>query len=58
MEGHWAGLRTYLRPFRGVSKWYLDQDVATDQWGHRIKRVTDESLRIMLAMTPGTGLAS
>jgi transposase-like protein len=58
MEGHWAGLRTYLRPFRGVSKWYLDQYVAIYQWGHRIKRVTDEFLRILLGMTPGTSLAS
>jgi transposase len=58
MEGHWTGLRNFLRPFRGVSKWYLDQYVAVYQWGRRIKRVTDEFLRILLAMTPGTGLAS
>jgi hypothetical protein len=25
MEGIWTGLRNFLRPFRGVSKWYLDQ---------------------------------
>ena len=25
MEGHWSGLRTFLRPFRGVSKVYLYQ---------------------------------
>ena len=58
MEGHWSGLRTYLRPFRGVSKWYLDQYVAIFQWGHSIKRVTDEFLRILLGLEPGTGLAS
>src|SRR4051812_44190365 len=28
MEGHWTGLRTFLRPFRGVSVWYLGQFVA------------------------------
>jgi transposase len=58
MEGHWTGLRTFLRPFRGVSKWYLDQYVAIFQWGHAIKRVTDEFLRILLGMRPGTGPAS
>ncbi len=25
MEGFWTGLRNYLRPFRGVSKWFLHQ---------------------------------
>ena len=57
-EGHWTGLRTYPRPFRGVSKWYLGQYVAVYEWGHRIKRVTDEFLRTLLGMRPGTGLAS
>ena len=28
MEGHWVGLRNFLRPFGGVSKWFLDQYVA------------------------------
>ena len=58
MEGHWTGLRNFLRPFRGVSKWYLGQYVAINQWGHNIKRVTDEFLRILLGMIPGTGPAS
>src|SRR5262249_51404887 len=26
MEGFWLGLRNFLRPFRGVSKWWLDND--------------------------------
>ena len=32
IEGLWAGLRTYLRPFRGVSKHYLVGYVAVFQW--------------------------
>src|SRR5262245_36096975 len=32
MEGRWAGLRAFLRPFRGVSKWFLDRYVAVFQW--------------------------
>ena len=58
MEGLWTGLRNFLRPFRGVSKWYLGQYVAVYQWGYNIKRVTNEFLRILLGMRPGTGLAS
>lgn len=58
MEGRWTGLRNFLRPFRGVSKWYLDQYVAIYQWGSNIKRSTDEFLRILLGMRPGTGPAS
>ena len=56
-EGLWTGLRNFLRPFRGVSKWYLDQDVAVFQWGHNIKRVTDEFLRVLLGLGPSTGPA-
>jgi hypothetical protein len=48
MGGQWSGLRTYLRPFRGVSKWYLAQYVAIFLWGHAIKRATDEFLSVLL----------
>ena len=44
LEGLWTGLRNFLRPFRGVSKWYLAQYVAVFQWAHNLKRVTDEFL--------------
>jgi hypothetical protein len=54
MEGRGTGLRNYLRPFRGVSKWYLDQYVVVLQWGYNINRATDELLRILLGMRPGT----
>lgn len=58
MEGVWTGLRNFLRPFRGVSKWRLDQYVAVFQWAHNAKRATDEFLRILLGRPPSTGLAS
>ena len=58
MEGLWTGLRNFLRPFRGVSKWDLAQYEAIFQWGHNIKAVTDEFLRILLGSYPSTGLAS
>lgn len=57
-EGLWTGLRNFLRPFRGVSKWYLAQYVAIFQRSHNIKRVTDEFLRTLLGMRPSTGSAS
>jgi len=54
MEGLWAGARTFLRPFRGVSKWYEDQYVAVIQWGHNLKRVSDDFLRALLGISPNT----
>ena len=56
-EGLWTGLRNFLRPFRGVSKWYLAQYVAIFQWAHNIKRVTDEFLRALFGLGPSTGPA-
>jgi transposase len=56
MEGIWTGLRTFLRPFRGVSKWCASQYVAMFQWGHNIKEVTDEFLGVMLGIGPHTAL--
>jgi transposase len=57
MEGLWTGLRNFLRPFRGVSKWYLDQYVAIFQWSYNLKSVTDDFLRILLGIQPSTDLA-
>jgi transposase len=57
MEGTWTGLRNFLRPFRGVSKWYLAQYEAIFQWGYNIKSVTSEFLRILLGRYPSTDLA-
>ena len=58
MEGIWTGLRNFLRPFRGVSKWCESQYVAMFEWGHNIKEVTDEFLRVMLGIGPHTEFAS
>ena len=54
MEGLWTGLRNFLRPFRGVSKWSLEQYVALFQWGHNLKQVSDDFLRILLGKCPST----
>jgi transposase-like protein len=58
MEGTWTGLRNFLRPFRGVSKWCEEQYVAMFEWGHNIKEVTDEFLGVMLGVGLHTNLAS
>jgi hypothetical protein len=56
LEGLWAGLRNFLRPFRGVSKWYLEMYVGIFQWGHAIKAVSGEFIRALLAHRPITNL--
>jgi transposase len=48
MEGVWTGCRNFLRPFRGVSKWFLSQYVAVFEWGHNLKAVTTTLLRAMM----------
>lgn len=58
MEGLWTGLRNFLRPFRGVSKWFLDQYVAMFQWTYDLKKVTIHLLRKLLGVRVSTGLAS
>jgi transposase len=58
MEGTWTGLRNFLRPFRGVSKWCLSQYVAMFEWGHNIKEVSDEFLGFMMGVGPHTEFAS
>jgi transposase-like protein len=44
MEGLWTSLRHWLRPFRGVSKKYLQGYVAAFEWGYNRKRVDKEEL--------------
>jgi transposase len=39
-EGMWSGLRTFLRPFRGVSKHFLAGYVAIHEFRVNLKRVT------------------
>jgi transposase len=58
MEGTWTGLRNFLRPFRGVSKWCLSQYVAMFERGHNIKEVSDEFLRFVVGIGPHTEFAS
>ncbi len=58
MEGLWTGTRNFLRPFRGVSKWFESQYVAMFEWGHNIKEVTDEFLKVMLGLSVYTEFAS
>ena len=48
MEGLWTSLRNFLRPFRGVSKWFLSQYVAIFEWTYNLKQVTAELLRAMM----------
>jgi len=58
MEGIWTGLRNFLRPFRGVSKWYMSQYVAIFEWGHNIKEFIDVFLGNMLGNELTTEFAS
>ncbi len=57
-EGLWTGVRNLLRPFRGVSKWYEAQYLAVIQWGHNLKEVSDEFLRVLLGIAPSTRFAT
>lgn len=54
MEGIWAGLRNWLRPFRGVHKCYLGQYVAVFQMAYNVEAVTGDLLRGLLSL--GTDL--
>lgn len=51
LEGLWAALRTFLRPFRGVSKYYLGQYVAVFQWAYNLKEAIPYTLRILLGLS-------
>src|SRR5262249_33779944 len=50
LEGLWTGLRNFLRPFRGVSKWFLDEYVAIFQWLHTLKAVTADFIRALFGL--------
>jgi transposase len=50
MEGLWTGLRNYLRPFRGVNKWFLGQYVAMFEWSYNLKEATSDFLRALLGI--------
>ena len=55
LEGLWTGLRNFLRPFRGVSKKYLQQYVAMFEWGYNVKRATIGFLQAILGVRGSTG---
>jgi transposase len=57
LEGLWAALRTFLRPFRGVSKHYLHQYVAVFQWAYNLKNVAG-MVRVLLGLPASTPTAS
>ena len=52
------GLRNFLRPFRGVSKWYLAGYVAIFEWANNLKRVTDGFLGLLLGTPHSTDTGS
>jgi hypothetical protein len=45
LEGAWTGLRNFLRPFRGVSTWFLDEYVGIFNWVYVVKVVTADFIR-------------
>lgn len=49
-----AALRTFLRPFPGVSKWFLHQYVDVFQWEYNLERATGDFLRPLLVIGPNT----
>ncbi len=51
IEGLWAGLRNFLRPFRGVNKAYLQQYLAMHEWAHNLKVISLHFLRILCGVT-------
>jgi transposase len=54
LEGIWTGLRNFLRPFRGISKWYLDQFVGIFEWIYNVKTVTVDFVRALCGLRPNT----
>lgn len=48
IEGHWTGLRNFLRMFRGVHKQYFGRYVAFYQGVHNFKDAASQRLRTLL----------
>lgn len=51
IEGLWTGVRNFLRPFRGVNKFYLQQYLAMHEWAHNLKEVSLQFLRTICGVT-------
>jgi transposase-like protein len=58
MEGIWTGVRIFLAPFRGVSKWYLGQYAAVFEWTYNTKRVAGEFIRALVGAPAFTNLGT
>lgn len=56
LEGLWTGLRNFLRPFRGVSKWFLAEYVRIFQGGYTLKTVTANFVRALFGLRLTTNL--
>jgi transposase-like protein len=48
LEGLWTGARNFLRPFRGVSKWFLSGYLAVFEWAHNLKEVAADFVAMMI----------
>ena len=51
-EGMWAGVRTFLRPFRGVHKRYLSGYIAMCEFGINLKRISPAFISALVALHP------
>jgi hypothetical protein len=47
-EGMWTGLRNFLRPFRGVSKHYLDGYFAVYECQVNLKRISPAFISVLV----------
>lgn len=50
-EGMWTGVRNFLRPFRGVHKDYLADDVAMCEHSINLKRITPKFIAALVRCT-------
>src|SRR5260370_41162096 len=53
-EGLGTGARNLLRLFRGVSKWFLDENVTMLQWSCNMKKASTAVRRSISGMMPVT----
>ena len=58
LEGIGTGLRNFLRPFRGVSKWYLAEYVGIFEWMYVLKAVTADFIRALFGVGLTTNLGT
>lgn len=50
IEGLWTGLRNFLRPFRGVSKYYLSGYVAIHEFRVNLKRISPDLISSLVSL--------